>query len=210
MYKSRILKRSDALLFNMPSLEKENIRLDEGPVVLSPEETQRRAYEEGFISGERAGYEAGEQKALVLCERLEKIMGELAAFKDNLVCEIEPQLVDLAVTISRKIIIEEIGMRPEIIVTMVKEALKKMQRMGTITIRINPALYDLFTEKKPGLADIHPDIVFDVISSVPVTGPLVVSRTEEVVTDIDSLLANVMEEMKTATKRQTTDDSNRP
>jgi flagellar assembly protein FliH len=199
---SRILKQSEAVLFNMPALDGER---DGRRLLNKAEEVQRLAYEEGFASGERAGFSAGEQKAAVLLERLEKILEEAAAVKDDLVKTLELQAVSLAIAIARKIIIEEIGMRPEIIVTMVKEALKKLQRMGTITIKINPALFDLFTANKPQLLDIHPDIVFDINSHVPVTGPLVISEIEEVVTDIDSLLSNIVEEMKIESRTSDTD-----
>jgi len=57
---------------------------------------------------------------------------------------------------------------------------------------------------------VHPDIVFEVNSSVPVTAPLVVSEIEEVVVNIDSLLANVVEEMKKGNEKQlmSTDENN--
>jgi hypothetical protein len=103
--------------------------------------------------------------------------------------------VDLAITIARKIINEEIQTRPEVIVSMVKEALRRLQRSGTISIKINPVLHDMFMEKKAELLEVHGDITFDVNSSIAVAGPLVVSQIEEVVTDIESLLDNVIDEL---------------
>ena len=204
MFDNRIMKQSDAALYRMPSLEEEMPR-NQG-ILQERENIQRQAYEEGFASGEKAGFAAGEQKAYVLVERLEKIINEITAFKENLIVEAEGQVVDLASAIAGKIIIEEINTKPGIIITMVKESLKKLQRLGAITIKINPALYDLFMKKKSELIDIHEDIIFDVNSNVPVTGPLVISETEEVVTDIDSLLNNIIEEMKTEHRIQNTGD----
>ncbi len=199
MYKGRILKNSKAVLYSMPSLED---RISGGNIsfLQKSENIERQAYEKGFASGEKAGFTAGEQKAAVLIERLEKIIEEMFVFKENLVEDIEAQVVNLAIAIARKIIIEEVSIKPEIIVTMVKEALKRLQRIGTITIKINPAIYDLFMKKKPELLEIHQEIIFDVDSHVPLTGPLVISQTEEVVTDIDSLMANIIEKMKGATQ----------
>ncbi len=204
MYKGRILKNSKAVLYSMPSLD-ERIGGDVSFLQKS-EHIERQAYETGFAAGEKAGFTAGEQKAAVLIERLEKIMEEIFVFKENLVEDLEAQVVNLAIAIARKIIIEEIGIKPEIIVTMVKEALKRLQRVGAITIKINPAIYDLFMQKKPELLDIHQEIIFDVDSHVPLTGPLVISQTEEVVTDIDSLMANIIEKMKETTQPQTHTD----
>jgi flagellar biosynthesis/type III secretory pathway protein FliH len=177
----------------MPSLEEES---DSKLILHKAEEIQRLAYEEGFSSGEKAGFTHGEQKALVLIDRLESIFEELVEFRENFVKNLESQVVDLAGAVAKKIIVEDISTKPEIIVTMVKEALLRLQRLGTITIKINPSLHEMFKKKRPELLDIHPDIVFDISSQVPVTAPLVISETEEVVTDIDALLANVMEEMK--------------
>jgi hypothetical protein len=126
----------------------------------------------------------------------------VAVFKENLVKELEKQVVDFAVAMARKIIIDEISAKPEVIVTVVKEALKRLQRMGTITIKINPALYDLFMKKKPELIDIHEDIIFDVNSNVSITGPLVISQTEEVVTDIEALIANIIDDVNLVKARK--------
>ena len=191
----------------MPSLDDE---MDERTLLRKADDIQRMAYEEGFSSGEKAGFEHGEQKAIVLLERLEGIIKGLEEFRARLVDRHESQVVDLSTAIARKIIIDEVSTRPELITTMVREALMKMQRMGTITIKINPTLHEIFKSKKPALLDVHPEIVFDVNSSVPVTAPLVVSEIEEVVVNIDSLLANVVEEMKKGNEKQLvgTDETN--
>ncbi len=194
MYNNRIIKNSDAVPFSMPSLE--DGRRSRDAILKDAENIQRGAYEEGFVSGEKAGFSEGEQKCSLLIERIERIISELTVFKSSYTVEVESQVVDLAVAIARRIIIDEINTKPEIIVSMVKEALKRLQRVGNIRIKINPTLYDLFMKMKPELLEVHEDITFDVDSNVPVTGPLVISDIEEVVTDIDSLIDNVMEEMK--------------
>lgn len=196
MFRGKILKESDAALYSMPSLEEDRLLGSEEAVTQDTEDIQRQAYEEGFTSGEKAGFAEGEQKASLLIERLEKIVKEITVFRENLVSDLEPKVIDLAVAIARKIIIEEISTRPEVIVTMVKAALEKLQRVGTITIKINPALHELFKKNKSGLIDIHQDIIFDVTSNVPLKGPLVIGETEEVVTDVETLLNNVIQEIK--------------
>ena len=203
MFKGRILKKGDAALYKMPSLESDIGPTAKEDISQSIEELQRKAYEEGFASGERAGFSEGEQRAAILIERLGMIIEEIAIFKENMVKETEDQVVDLAVAVARKILVEEIGVRPEVIVTVVREALKKLQRTGTITIKINPSLYDLFMEKKSELIDIHEDIIFDVNSNVSLTGPLVISKTEEVVTDIDAMIANIIEDINIVKARKT-------
>jgi flagellar assembly protein FliH len=196
LFETKIIKNSDVKLYSMPTLEDDRDTEKSDCPGQSVEDIQRKAYEEGFASGEKAGFADGELKAAVLVERLEQIIGELAVFKENMVSDLEGQVVNLAIAMARKVINDEISTKPDVVVTLVKEALKRLQRAGTITIKINPSLHDLFMKKKSELTDIHEDILFDVNSNVSVTGPLVVSQTEEVVTDIESLIANVVEEMK--------------
>lgn len=193
-----IIKGSDAALFSMPLLDDDNAVRSSDDILKEAEKIQRGAYEEGFASGEKAGFSEGEQKASVLIDRLEKIISEVTVFKDELVKDVEGQVVDLSVAIARRIITDEINTRPEFIVSMVKEALKRLQRVGNIRIKINPSLYDLFMKTKPELMEVHEDITFDVDSNIPVTGPLVISRIEEVVTDIESMINNIEDGMKGA------------
>jgi len=192
---NKILNGDDVALFCMPSLEDERMCADDKTVKERAEEIQRQAYEEGFASGEKAGFAEGEQKAAVLIGSLHELLEKIARFKVELVDNLESQAVDLSIIIARKIINEEVQTRPEVIVSMVKESLRRLQRSGTITVKINPVLHELFMEKKSELLEVHGDIVFDVNSSIAVAGPLVVSQIEEVVTDVESLLDNVIEEL---------------
>jgi len=184
---NKILKGKDVALFCMPSLENESMK--------KIEEIERQAYEEGFTSGEKAGFAKGEQKAVVLIDSLHNIIEEIALFKETLAENLETQAVDLSITIARKIINEEVQTRPEVIVAMVKEALRRLQRSGTISVKINPVLHDLFKNNKAELMEVHGDITFDVNSNIAVTGPVVVSEIEEVVTDVESLMDNLIDEL---------------
>ena len=82
---NRMLKVEDVTLFCMPSLEDERMRADEKTVRERAEEIQRQAYEEGFASGEKAGFTEGKQKADVLIGSLHKLLEEIARFKEELV-----------------------------------------------------------------------------------------------------------------------------
>lgn len=190
----------------MPSLDDGRLVRSSAVMLQEAEDIQRRAYEEGFAAGEKAGFSEGEQKSSVLIARIENIINELTVFKDSFATDVEEQVINLAVAIARKIVIDEISAKPEIIVVMVREALKRLQRMGNIRIKINPSLHDLFMKMKPELLEVHEDISFDIDSSVPVTGPLVISEIEEVVTDIDSMINNIIEDIKGKSRASDTEE----
>lgn len=196
LFNNRIIKQSDAAPYSMPSLDDGHLVRSGDMMLKDAEDVQRMAYEEGFAAGEKAGFSEGEKKSSVLIDRIENIINELTVYKESFAAEVEEQVVDLAVAIARKLVVEEINTRPEIIVCIVKEALKRLQRIGNIRIKFNPSLHDLFIKMKPELLEIHEDIIFDMDSSVPITGPFVISEIEEVVTDIDSMINNIVEDIK--------------
>lgn len=202
-FNGKVMRCSEATAYSMPSFEDDRLPGKREELLQQTEELQRRAYEEGFNAGEKAGFAEGERRAAVLINRLERIIQDVAVFKEGLVDAMEGQVVGLATSLARKIISEEIRMRPEVIVGVVRESLKKLQRMGRITIKINPALEELFMKNKSKLTDIHDDIVFDVSGGVSLTGPLVISQTEEVVTDIDALMANMIREIEKVRREKT-------
>lgn len=198
LYKSRDTAK-DIVPYKMPLLEEKvkntsnevnRLSLNQGV-----ETMEREAYEKGFEAGEKAGFSLGEQKALVLIEKIETIIREITSLRETLIKELEPQIVELALSIARKIILRELTTNPDEIVEITKEALTKLGRTGQITIRINPFLHDLFMKHKPEFFDIHPDLVFDVDPSVSQNGSVVIGPAEEVVTDVDEQLKNLIREM---------------
>jgi flagellar assembly protein FliH len=188
-YKQRITQNADLLPFDMPVLK------SDFSVGRSADHIEREAYEKAFAAGEKAGFEMGEQKAQVLIEKVEALINELATLKQRIAKEVEPQCVELAVSIARKIIIKELTVKPEEIIRMVKEALLKLERTGQVTIKVNPALYDFFTRHKPDIVKIHPDIVIDADPSVSRFGTVVMGPVEDVVTDLDEQLKNLIKDL---------------
>ncbi len=161
----------------------------------SADHIERDAYAKGFATGEKAGFEMGEQKAQVLLDKVETLINELTTLRQKIVKEVEQQCLELSVSIARKIIIKELTVNPEEIVRMTKEALLKLERSGQITIKVNPILYEFFTRHKPDLLAIHPDIVFDADPSVSQYGAVVMGPMEDVVTDVDEQIKNLIKDL---------------
>lgn len=162
----------------------------------SPEEIEREAYEKGYASGERAGHEMGKQKADLLVKRLENISKDFKALQEERLSQLEPQVVLLAVSMARKILKEELSLHPDLIGKMVKEALNKMCKTGPVTIKLNHAVYDLLKEKKEEFQGVCPDLTFELDDQAPEGGTVVSSLSEEVQTDLDFQLSNIIEELR--------------
>jgi len=185
----KIIQNAGLARFDMPALKSDY------SVGRTADHIEREAYEKGFAAGEKAGFEMGAQKAKVLLDRVESLISDLTSYKQKVVRETEPQCVELAVSIARKIIIKELTLKPDEIVKMVKEGILKLERTGQITIKVNPALYDFFMKNKPTLLKIHPDIVFDADPSVSRYGTVIMGPVEDVVTDVDEQLKNLIKDL---------------
>ena len=146
-------------------------------------------------AGEKGGFALGEQKALILIEKLEMLIRELISLKETLTKELEPQMVELVFSIARTVIRKELTTNPEAIVAITKEALTRLGKTGQIIIKINPSLSDLFMKHKPELTDIYPDLIFDIDPSVAQDGSVVIGPTEDIITDIDEQLKNLIREL---------------
>ena len=159
------------------------------------EEIEREAYEKGFEAGEKAGFAMGEKKAMVLIERIDNLLNELLVIKNKILKEIEPQIIELAIEIAKKIIMKELSIDREIIINIIREAITKIQRTGMITIKINPSLNEMLNKYREDFINMHPDITFEVDPSCSSHGVVVISSSQEVITDIDIQIKNLIEEM---------------
>lgn len=163
----------------------------------APEDVEREAFERGFAAGEKAGLELAEQKAAVLFEQLEQLLGELSAVKERLREELEPQLLLLALTVARKVIHSEVETRPEIIVDLIREGVKKLDGPGPLTVKISPALNEWLERKRPGWETQFPEVIFKADPKAPPGGAVVRSSSQEIRTDPDFLLAHLIESLRT-------------
>jgi flagellar biosynthesis/type III secretory pathway protein FliH len=106
----------------MPTLEGFPLLDGEDPLTnrINSEAIEREAFEKGFASGEKAGYQMGGQKAAVFLDQLEKLFKEIYALKEKMVSELESQMVLLSIAMAQRILKKELMITPEIVELMVK------------------------------------------------------------------------------------------
>ncbi len=194
--KGRIIYEAEVSPFTMPELlEKEAENREVKEIDHTIDEIEREAYERGFEAGEKAGLAMGEEKAKIILEKIENLLKDLLTLRKKMLTDLQSEIIELATSIARKIILRELETEPETLLNMTKEALMKIERTGPITIKINPSLYNLFMRLKPELQNLHEDLIFDVDPSISAQGTIVVGPQEEVSTDIDEQLRNLIKEL---------------
>ena len=155
-----------------------------------------KGLEEGLEEGRRAGAESVEKEAAELLSGLRAAVAGVREMREQVVREVEPQVVELAIAIARRILVGELSENPERVVDIVKEALRRIERVGAVKIRVHPDLSDVMSSLKGRSSEFQTDILLDIDPSVPPYGPVVVGATEEVLTDIDEQLRVIEEELR--------------
>lgn len=159
------------------------------------EDIERDAYERGFNAGRRAGLEMAEKEAGLIISRLEDLIAQFIAFREEIERNLKPKILELSISIARKIIMKEIEVDSEIVLRLTEEAIKKIERQGQLKIKINPLLKELFEKASPGLLRLHQDIVIDIDPSLPAYCSEIVSETQEIITDIDEQLKTLISDI---------------
>ena len=135
---------------------------------------------QGFGEGHKKGYE--------------EALGGLAALEarfDQLCANLEPQLIDLAVGIAKKIIGHELSSKPETIVEIVAQALRTIRHQREITVRVHPnhlAVVEQHKSELLGVLTRAPDIVVRADDDVPVGGCVIESELGRIEAELETQL----------------------
>ena len=114
---------SNCQRWNIPELGESDTgySLKQKPVGI--EELKQQAYEEGFEQGRREGQDAGRQAMTEQVGKLEQLMCALTRPFEDLDQKVEKELLALVFAIVRQLVASEIRANPELVLTIVDEAL---------------------------------------------------------------------------------------
>jgi len=111
--------------------------LNSGSQGLSPGEAESlkaQACQQGLEEGRALAEQELQKKMTELERRGEELEAERRLFLDK----VEPELARLAVGIAEKVIAKELETNPEIVIGLVRNAMKRMRERETLRVRLNP------------------------------------------------------------------------
>jgi flagellar assembly protein FliH len=111
------------------------------PTQLSTETAERDAFAAGYGHGEKAGFEAGAQRAEAMLRRLATTIEELTSVRRTIVASTERDMVQLSLAIARRIVQREVTIDHDLVLTIARVALERLGGSATATIRLNPNDY---------------------------------------------------------------------
>lgn len=154
----------------------------------SPEDQARKAFEDAYVQGEKAGRDMGMRRVDAIAKRLERHVEELTLFKDALGERYEKLAVELALKFAEAIILRECAEKREVLVAMIRKAMEICEEKSEIVVRVR-------AEDACYVGDIRSDrikvIVDDTLKEPGFT-------IETPVGDIDGRISSQIEELKSA------------
>ncbi len=158
MFLSRVFKEIEIERLGSSPFEMEDLGTDgaagtapavpAGGSVVGGEEIERRAYELGFASGEKAGFEIGRKKAEALFSSLHGLIDGLESARRTVLERSERDILALSLAIARKVVRSEITARNDVVLECVKTALKAVNTKGSVVVKVNPRDIELVTERR--------------------------------------------------------------
>lgn len=106
---------------------------DETPSI---EDQTRKAFEDAYAEGEKAGYEMGMRRAESVAKRLEKQIGEVVLFKQELARRCEKLSTELALVFAEALVLRECSVGKDVLTDMVRKALAAREEKNELVVRI--------------------------------------------------------------------------
>lgn len=102
---------------------------------------------EGIEKGKSVGREMAQRELMPALELMQQYATMLAAERADLSARFEEQLVSLATQMAEKILNAELNVKPEMLVGIVKNALRSMTEAKQVTLRVHPQDLDLIKKR---------------------------------------------------------------
>lgn len=105
-------------------------------------EASKAGYKEGYDKGFAQGYAEGLKEGKAQYEKqislLKSVLEEIRKAKERLLEEVEPEIIDLIKIALRKILLREVELDRELVIRVIKTAIKKLEERSKITLRVSP------------------------------------------------------------------------
>lgn len=104
-------------------------------------QVEQDAFNRGYAEGERAGAAAVAGRFDADLLRLTDSLDRLASARADMIRATERQMVELALAIARRIVLREVGLDRDLVVSMAHVALQRLEPGAEVTVRLNPDDY---------------------------------------------------------------------
>jgi len=156
--------------------------------------TSKEAYDRGFSEGVTEGMDRKKRELSLAAESVAKLVRELKRLKEELLESSEKEIIDLVFSIARKIIHKEVSADREVVLSVLKDAMKNMQERDGVRIRLNPEDYRYITEAKPDFLDSFGDMSIEKDEEIGQGGAVIETHLRAVDARLDQQLNKIKDQ----------------
>jgi flagellar assembly protein FliH len=161
------------------------------------EDKLKKITDQSYRKGFTEGCELQKKEAASLLEALAAMMKKIPQIERDIIEKSEEQIIKLAIAVAEKIIGQEITTRKEIIIDVLRSALRNVSETEGMKIRLNPLDFRYMMEVKKDFLqsfDGVRNVVFEEDSSIRRGGAVI----ETMFGEVDARLESQLKEIKTA------------
>ena len=128
---------------------------------------EQEAYEEGFVQGEKDGFELGEKKALKVIENIENLFNEITDLKNDILKQYEKEILELIFAVAEKVVHHEVKLDDTVVKSAIFAALELAVEKSKVVFNVNPDDYDYVEKLRPELFNQNKELKSIVVTSNP-------------------------------------------
>jgi len=156
---------------------------------------QKDAYDRGCADGLKKGVDQKKQELSHAFESVAKLSKEFEDLKESILEGSERQILDLAILIAGKVVHKEVTTDREVIVSVLKEAMKNIQESESACICLNPKDYDHIAEATPDFLNSYGNTSIKKDEEVGRGGAVIETNSGSVDARLDKQLIKIMESL---------------
>lgn len=156
---------------------------------------EKDAYDRGFSKGLGEGVDREKRELSFAAESVEKMIGELKMLKEELLKSSEKEIIGLAFLMAEKVIHKEVSADREVILSVLRDAIRNMRDNDGVRIRLNPEDYRYITEAKPDFLDNFGDILIEKDEKIGRGGAVIETHLGAVDARLDQQLNKIRESL---------------
>ncbi len=163
---------------------------------LEAKRLEEQDYFKGFEKGEKEGLESARSRIESLLSSLKEAFLGLQKVKKEILLDSEREAVELALAIARKIVCQEVATDRNVVLSVVKESLRKVVDHKKIKIRLCPDDLQFMKDAKsqlPGITEDFEKIIFEADKSIMNGGCIIDTSFGDIDARIDRQLQVVEE-----------------
>ena len=169
------------------------------------DKARKKGYAEGHAKGFTEGLAEGEDEVSASLKRLGEIIVSLDRFRENKLAELCPNIIELSLEISKKIVHKEIGLDRNLIVSVARDAIKKVvEKEENVVVKVNELDYEVMIsyidllKEQSGLKNIS----VEPSAAISPGGCYIETPTGEVDARLEEQMKEVEDVISTATHRK--------